>query len=93
MAPTIPSLLFFALVVNVATYAAFGIDKQRAVAGMWRISEASLLAWAMFGGTPAAYLARRHFCHKTRKQPFSTILALIVVVQVGAAVGIASTLI
>ncbi len=68
--------------VNVLTFGMFGLDKAQARSGGWRISEANLLTLALIGGTPAAYLARKRFRHKTRKQPFSTQLALIAMGQV-----------
>ena len=77
------------LAINAATYAAFGSDKARAVAGHRRISERDLLTLATVGGMPAALLARQAFRHKTRKQPFSTMLLLIATIQVGAIVGVA----
>lgn len=55
--------------------------------GLRRVPEADLLALAFIGGTPGAFLARRLFRHKTRKQPFSTWLWLITVIQAGALVG------
>jgi uncharacterized membrane protein YsdA (DUF1294 family) len=39
--------------------------------------------------SPGALLARRLFRHKTRKQPFSTQLMLIVAIQLGALIGLA----
>jgi uncharacterized membrane protein YsdA (DUF1294 family) len=59
------------IVVNFLAFAAFGIDKALAEAGERRISEATLLNLAFFGGTPGAYAGRALFRHKTRKQPFS----------------------
>ncbi len=50
--------------------------------------EADLLLLALIGGSPAALLARRLFRHKTRKQPFSTLLLLIVAMQIGAPTGL-----
>lgn len=60
------------IVVNFLAFAAFGIDKALAEAGERRISEATLLNLAFFGGTPGAYAGRALFRHKTRKQPFSS---------------------
>ncbi|MGV3771229.1 MAG: DUF1294 domain-containing protein [Sphingobium phenoxybenzoativorans] len=75
------------LVINLFTVLSFWDDKARAVAGYRRISEANLLLLAVIGGTPGAFLARHLFRHKTRKQPFSTILFVIAVVQLGLLVG------
>lgn len=75
------------LAVNCWTVLRFWQDKQRAIAGDRRIAESDLLALAALGGSPGALLARRWFRHKTRKEPFSTRLLLIVALQAGAAIG------
>jgi uncharacterized membrane protein YsdA (DUF1294 family) len=75
------------IVLNLFTILRFWQDKQRAVAGHRRIAEADLLGLALIGGSPGALLARRLFRHKTRKQPFSTHLLLIVAIQAGALIG------
>jgi len=77
------------LAVNLWTMLRFYQDKQRAIAGKRRIPEADLLALAFIGGTPAAFTARHLFRHKTRKQPFSTWLWLIAMIQLGVAIGFA----
>ena len=73
--------------VNLWTALRFWQDKQRAVAGQRRVSEADLLGLALIGGSPGAFLARRWFRHKTRKEPFSTRLWLIAAVQAGLVIG------
>jgi uncharacterized membrane protein YsdA (DUF1294 family) len=84
-------MLVYALIalvtVNLWTVARFRDDKRRAIAGARRIPEADLLGLALIGGTPGAFLARHLYRHKTRKQPFSTYLLLIAVIQIGAAIG------
>ncbi len=75
------------LAVNLWTVWAFWHDKRCAMRGRRRPPEANLLGLAMMGGTPAAFLARHLFRHKTRKEPFSTHLQLIAVVQGGLAIG------
>lgn len=82
-----PAIAAGLLAVNLWTYLAFAHDKRRAISGGRRLSEAHLLSMALIGGSPAALLARRHFRHKTRKQPFATILLLIVAVQIAAIAG------
>ena len=74
--------------LNLFTMLRFWQDKQRAVAGERRIPEVDLLGLALIGGSPGALIARRLFRHKTRKQPFSTWLFLIVALQAGALIGL-----
>jgi uncharacterized membrane protein YsdA (DUF1294 family) len=76
------------LIVNVWTIMRFWQDKQRAHAGTRRISETDLLGLALIGGSPGALLARHIFRHKSRKQPFSTQLYVIVALQAGGLIGI-----
>lgn len=71
--------------VNLITFAEFRHDKQAAIRGERRIRESTLLKWALIGGTPAAFAARHLLRHKTRKQPFSTQLWLILLLQLGVA--------
>ncbi len=77
------------LAVNAWTILRFWQDKQRAMAGARRIPERDLLGLALIGGSPGALLARRLFRHKTRKEPFSTLLVSIVALQGGVSVGLA----
>ena len=76
------------LLVNCWTVVRFWQDKVLAQAGERRIPEADLLGLALIGGSPGALLARHMFRHKTRKEPFSTYLLLIVVLQLGALIGL-----
>jgi uncharacterized membrane protein YsdA (DUF1294 family) len=84
----LPVALPFLVLVNLWTVVRFWQDKQRAMAGDRRISESDLLGLALIGGSPGALLARRLFRHKTRKEPFSTQLWVIVALQVGTAIGL-----
>jgi len=77
------------VLVNLWTLRSFREDKGRAIAGKRRIPERRLLELALIGGTPAAFLSRHLFRHKTRKQPFTTYLQLIAMIQVGVIAGIA----
>ena len=77
-----PANLATALILlNFIAFAAFGLDKTAAEGGRRRIAEATLLGWAFIGGTPGAYAGRALFRHKTRKQPFSSQLHSIAVLQ------------
>ena len=76
------------LLVNCWTVLRFWQDKQRAISGDKRISEGDLLGLAIIGGSPGAFLARKLFRHKTRKQPFGNQLLGIAVVQAGLVIGL-----
>ena len=84
----LPMAAFGLLLVNCVTVLRFWQDKMRAQAGERRIPEADLLGLALIGGSPGALLARHLFRDKTRKEPFSTYLLVIVMIQVGAAIGL-----
>jgi len=81
-------ILLALLAVNLCTIWRFRDDKRRAALGLRRVPEADLLGLALIGGTPGAFFARHRFRHKTRKQPFSTWLWLIAMVQAGALIGL-----
>jgi uncharacterized membrane protein YsdA (DUF1294 family) len=82
----VPAFLLL-LLVNAVTVWRYWEDKRRARAGAWRVPESTLLGLAAIGGSPGALLACRLFRHKTRKQPFATLLLLIAAAQAGAAGG------
>lgn len=54
-------------VAGPASFLAYGLDKQAAVHGRWRIRESCLLLIDLAGGWPAGALAQVLFRHKTRK--------------------------
>ena len=80
--------IIYLVIINICTFFVFLWDKVRAKEGEYRVSESSILLMAAIGGTPAAFLARSIFSHKTRKQPFGYILAGIFVLQILGIVGI-----
>ena len=77
------SLLFmvYILLVNIITFALYGIDKQRAVKQRYRISEATLLGLAFIGGSIGALAGMYVFHHKTRKPKFKIGVPLILLLH------------
>lgn len=63
-------LAVYLAALNLAAFAAFGIDKWKAVRQRWRIPEAILLGLALAGGALGGLAGMRLFHHKTRKARF-----------------------
>ena len=79
--PTPLHLAYYLIGINLAAFVAFGVDKMLAEARRRRIAEDTLLLLALLGGSPGAFLGRRLFRHKTRKQPFSNRLRGVAILQ------------
>jgi uncharacterized membrane protein YsdA (DUF1294 family) len=67
-----------AVAVSVIAYVVCVMDKRRAQTGQWRIPEATLHTLEFLGGWPGAFLAQRHFRHKTAKTSYRVVFWLIV---------------
>ena len=61
----------------------YGVDKLKAILGAWRIPEAVLLFFSIFGGGVGGALGMLLFRHKTRHWYFAVINALGVILQLG----------
>jgi uncharacterized membrane protein YsdA (DUF1294 family) len=83
------AILGYAVAVNVVAYAAMAFDKARAVNNLTRIPESTLLNLALLGGSIGTVVAQRRIRHKTRKEPFRSRLAAILVFQLLALVALA----
>ena len=70
---------FYLILVNIIAFAAFGIDKRKAVKHKYRISEATLLGLALIGGSAGALAGMYLFHHKTKKLLFRAIPMLVAV--------------
>ena len=77
-------LIAILVVLNVVSFALFGIDKRRAKRGARRISESTLILSGLICGTVGAWLGVFVFRHKTRKPSFLIRLAGATVLDVVA---------
>ncbi|MBY3116555.1 DUF1294 domain-containing protein [Rhizobium laguerreae] len=73
------ALLFLAL--NLLVFWIYFFDKQASCHGRRRISERTLLLLALVGGSLGALAAQQLLRHKTRKEPFRSILAAILILH------------
>ena len=77
--------LIYLVLINLAAFMAFGIDKSRARHHAWRIPEKTLFLLAAVGGSIGALLGMFFFRHKTRHLSFRIGLPVILLVQIAAA--------
>jgi uncharacterized membrane protein YsdA (DUF1294 family) len=61
----------------VFSFALYGLDKFKARADKWRISEKGLLLASLFGPI-GAWFGMQHFRHKTRKPVFRIMVPLFI---------------
>ena len=78
-------LLICLAAVNVAAFAALGIDKTKAKAGAWRVPEATLFLLAVLGGSVGGILGMQLFRHKTKHKTFTVGFPAILVCQLALA--------
>ncbi|SDS68303.1 Uncharacterized membrane protein YsdA, DUF1294 family [Halopseudomonas sabulinigri] len=69
------------LLVCIASFLQYAIDKRRAESGRWRTPENTLHITELLGGWPGALIAQQVFRHKTRKVPFQVVFWLIVLLH------------
>jgi uncharacterized membrane protein YsdA (DUF1294 family) len=74
--------IIYFILINVVTFFLFGIDKWKAKKGRWRISEATLLIFAVIGGSIGAWLGMKTWHHKTMHKKFKYGIPLILLVQI-----------
>lgn len=80
----IPAAVYLMMVVvmSLASFIAYGLDKRRATNGGRRVPERTLHLLAFLGGWPGALLGQKQFRHKTQKLPFRIAFWLVVVAHV-----------
>ena len=74
-------IIIYLLVINIATFFTYGIDKWKAKKSKWRIREVSLLALAVLGGSIGAWLGMKVWHHKTMHKKFQFGIPLILIIQ------------
>lgn len=75
------TVLIYLVIINLAAFFLYGIDKHKARNKQWRISEKILLGIAVIGGSVGAIAGMYIFHHKTRHWYFRYGLPLIIYIQ------------
>ena len=84
MPPVWIAVIIWLVIINLTAFAIFGIDKNRAKKGQWRIPEKTLFLSAILGGSIGAILGMYIFHHKTKHWYFQFGIPAIMIVQIAA---------
>ena len=74
----------YLILINVIAFVVYALDKHNAKNDSWRISERTLIGFAVAGGSVGALLAMNICRHKTRKSKFKIGIPVILIMQVAA---------
>ena len=74
-------LALYAVIKNIAGFAAMGIDKSRARRKAWRIPESTLFLIAVIGGSIGSIAGMYFFRHKTLHASFVWGMPAILIIQ------------
>ena len=75
-------LAAYVIVINFIAFLLMGIDKRRAIKHAFRIPEATLFLFAIFGGSIGSILGMYTFRHKTRHWYFVYGMPAILILQI-----------
>jgi uncharacterized membrane protein YsdA (DUF1294 family) len=73
--------ILYLILINVATFLLYGIDKGRARKDQWRIPESRLILFAVLGGSIGAFLGMHIWHHKTKHLKFTVGVPVIFLLQ------------
>ena len=76
----------YIIIVNIAAFCLYGIDKSAAIKQKQRIPNRVLLLIAVFGGSLGALAGMYTFRHKTKKWYYTITVPVLLVIQITAAV-------
>lgn len=83
-------MIQYFIVISFASILVTIIDKLNSISRKWRVSEKSLLLFAILGGAFPMYFTMRIIRHKTLHNKFMIGLPIIILIQVVTLIGIYS---
>jgi uncharacterized membrane protein YsdA (DUF1294 family) len=75
-------ILIYLLLINAVSFLLMLMDKYKAKKNLWRIPEATLLWFAVLGGSLGAFIGMRLARHKTRHPRFSVGVPLLLIMHI-----------
>ena len=88
---TVKNIIIYLLCVNLISFLAMFIDKQKAKKGSWRIKESTLLILALIGGSIGGIAGMYIFHHKTKKARFYIGMPAMLVLQMMLVIAVICT--
>ena len=76
----------YAALMSLITMILYMVDKSKAQRGKWRIKEATLLGFGLFGGAVGGFAGMYLFRHKTKHWYFTAVNLLGLAINVAAVV-------
>lgn len=73
---------YILIIWNVLVFAAYGLDKRKAIKGKWRVKEGTLIALAFLMGGLGSLLGMVVFRHKIRSLKFKILVPLALVINI-----------
>lgn len=76
------NIIIYLLIINIIGFLIMGIDKLKAIKGMWRIPENTLFVFTFLGGGVGTILGMYIFRHKTKKLKFIIGMPAILILEI-----------
>lgn len=74
-------IIVYLVIINLLAFFLYGIDKWKAKADKWRVSEKTLLVVAVIGGSLGALIGMQIFRHKTQHWKFRILVPLFLILH------------
>lgn len=78
--------VIYLVMINIAAFCMYGIDKSAAIKQKQRIPNKVLLGMAVIGGSAGALAGMYMFRHKTKKWYYTMTVPVMLIIQIAAAV-------
>lgn len=75
-------ITIYLIILNIISFGFYGYDKHCAANNKWRVSEFTLLALALGGGSVGALIAMHGFHHKTHHKIFQVCVPLFLTLHI-----------